>query len=83
MTEQQEIERLSSFIGKYGETINVAVNNQYDYSGYKTRYETTPHDGQYDVEGYDGIFFPPAMEDFLGDSESFIESVSSMISHDE
>lgn len=69
---------VSNLIGEYGEVINVALNNQYDFSGYKTRYEESPHmiNGNVSkIVDYDGAFYPQAAIDFKNDTENFINSI--------
>lgn len=44
LEDEQVLADISETIGEFGETINVAMANLYDYSGYKTRYETSTHE---------------------------------------
>lgn len=74
---------LDAHVGAYGEVINIALNNDYDYSGYKTRYEVSNHEIATGTRGaknmvidYDGAFYPPAAAEFLADPDKCIESLS-------
>lgn len=74
LEDQQVLNQLSDYVGKYGEAINVAIKNQYDFSGYKSRYETSMHQAKlnsigriYPVIDYDGAFYPQAVNEYLAD----------------
>lgn len=74
---------LSNFIGEYGQTIKIWINSNYDYSGYKTRYESIPHTEHYDnithtneVVGYDGAFYPKATEELYSHDSNSVEFIS-------
>src|SRR5574344_1722914 len=71
--------KLSNYIGKYGQTIDIWLNNAYDYSGYRTRYEACTHTKINVVDDYDGAFYKAAVEEFLVDPESAISSISCMV----
>lgn len=83
--EEDEIvlSRLSSNIGEFGQLINVALNNQYDFTGYRTGYEKSLHRSTkqysttpYEVIDYPGAFYPPAVEMFVDDVDGSICSLS-------
>ena len=82
-TNKLTLENLSSYIGNFGETINFAVHNSYDYSGYKSGYEATIHTKNIktstatnEVDGYDGAFYPPALDMFLNNPVECINAVN-------
>lgn len=73
---------LSNYIGQFGQTINLWLNNSYDYSGYRTRYESSEHTGILNNNNslinsmdYDGAFYPPAIDDFLLNYQDCVYSV--------
>lgn len=71
--------RISSYIGEFGQPINMAINNAFDYSGYTTRYEYSDHyhdTMSSEVVAYDGAFYPPALSAFISDGAEFIDQVS-------
>jgi len=88
LEDSQVLANIGKYIGKYGEMINIALENQYDYSGYKTRYESSTHEAstgakikKYGVIDYDGAFYPKAVEEFILSSENhdqFVELLSSL-----
>lgn len=69
---------VSKLIGDYGQILDVAMNNQYDFSGYRTRYEQSPHSEKSVVSriiDYEGAFYPQAVLDLINDKEQFIYSI--------
>jgi hypothetical protein len=69
---------LSNLVGAYGEMIDVAMNNQYDFSGYKTKYEQSPHTEKgykNKIVDYEGAFYPEAVIDLINDRFNFINSI--------
>lgn len=82
LEDEEVLANIKNTIGEFGETINIAMENLYDYSGYKSRYESSPHESatgarisKYDVIDYDGAFYPDAVSAFLNDEEVFISSL--------
>lgn len=74
---------LSNYLGEFGQTINLWLNNSYDYSGYRTKYESSPHtsilnnlDKPISTIDYEGAFYPPAVKDFLARPDEAISSVA-------
>ena len=63
--------QMKTNIGKNGEIIDVWKNNSFDFSGYMSRYEQSSHQSSTDttksceVIDYEGIFYPPAIEELL------------------
>lgn len=62
-------ENISVYLGEFGQLRNIWRNSNFDYSGYKSRYENSLHNygssntnGLYSVTHYDGIFYPPAID---------------------
>jgi hypothetical protein len=58
--------------------LNVALNNEYDFSGYKTKYERSSHliNGQNcKIIDYEGAFYPQALTDFINNRNNFINSI--------
>ena len=69
---------ISNLIGEYGQIIDVAMNNQYDFSGYKTKYEQSSHTEKgvkSKIIDYEGAFYPEAVIDLINDRENFINSI--------
>ena len=69
---------ISNLIGNYGQVIDVAMNNQYDFSGYKTKYEQSPHTEKgyiSKIVDYEGAFYPAAVVDLINDRQNFINSI--------
>lgn len=70
-------------IGPNGNSVDVWLHNVRDYSGWMSRYEKSSHvlaDDVGKVNGcidYDGMFYPPAVEDFARDKRNFIDDVRS------
>ena len=60
---------LDSIIGRFGEVVDIWLNNTIDFSGYTTRYEMSEHVGTNvgysPVVDYDGAFYPPAVEEYV------------------
>lgn len=78
INQKLEDENIANIIGKYGEIINVALNNEFDFSGYKTRYEMSPHTingKKCNIVDYEGSFYPQAVIDFLTNKDEFIKSI--------
>ena len=81
--EESAIENnINNFIGQCGQTINTWLNNARDYSGYKSRYETSYHQIEvnnktriHEIIDYDGAFFPPAIEQLLTNYDKCVEQV--------
>lgn len=74
---------VDKYYGEYGEAIDLWVNNNLDYSGYTTRYEQSNHYSSTntmtsEVIGYDGLFYPPAVEMFVKDADRCISSIDSL-----
>lgn len=77
------IKGLETYIGDFGQSINLWTNYQRsraDYSGYVTRYERSdnksPATGDVnEVVDYDGAFYPPAIEEFRLNPVACINSV--------
>lgn len=70
---------ISAYVGEFGQPVNMALNNAFDYSGYTTRYEYSDHyhdTMSSEVVAYDGAFYPPALSSFRKDREEFIWQVS-------
>lgn len=69
--EDRALSQINTNIGKFGNIINVWKNNSYDYSGYMSRWEASSHSTSTGtlktcpVVDYEGIFYPPAIADFL------------------
>ena len=84
--EDYTINGIGSYIGDFGQTIDLWKNyqkNRVDYSGYTTRYEKSdnksPTTGDVnEVVDYDGAFYPPAAEMFKLNSSACIHSVQHM-----
>ena len=64
-----QTENISVYLGELGNILRVWRNGNFDYSGYKSRYERSFHNygtsnstGLYSVTHYDGIFYPPAID---------------------
>ena len=75
---------LSSDIGEFGQLINVALHNQYDFTGYRTLYEKSIHYSTKSYNGntsevidYPGAFYPDAVYMYLANKESSINSLLS------
>jgi hypothetical protein len=57
-----------------------------DFTGYKTQYEASNHVCKFtgissEVVGYDGAFYPPALECYLSSSSHSLADVSAYYSH--
>lgn len=84
--EEYTLNGLHSYIGDFGQTIDLWKNyqkNRVDYSGYTTRYEKSdnksPTTGDVnEVVDYDGAFYPPAADMFIENSAACIHSVYEM-----
>lgn len=69
--EDNVMSQMKTNIGKNGEIIDVWKNNSFDFSGYMSRYEQSSHQSSTDttksceVIDYEGIFYPPAIEELL------------------
>jgi len=68
---------LDNIIGKYGNIINLWKSDLYDWSGYKSKYETQNNVNEQSnkespVAGFTGLFYPPALEEFLDNPDVFI-----------
>lgn len=70
---------LDNIIGKQGNIINLWKYGMFDWTGYQSQYEhstsgvdvkTIP-----DSFGFTGAFYPPALDAFLADTETFIQTV--------
>lgn len=81
--EKQLVEMgLDSMIGKYGNITNLSKHGMLDWTGYQSQYERD-FSSESDVNlkqlpeqfAYAGAFYPPALEEFLADSPSFIQKV--------
>lgn len=79
------LKKLNQLIGEYGQVINVAMNNQYDYSGYKSKYETSTHESVINSRGkkyrsidYDGAFYPDAVNEFLENPDKIIKDIRNL-----
>ena len=75
---------IDKYIGKCGEAIQLWKNNHVDYSGYVTNYEISKHvdsyTGEYsEVVDYDGMFYPPALDDLVNHRDEFLNSLSSQV----
>ena len=72
---------IDGIIGKFGEVINIWENNTIDFSGYTTKYEISKHVDENvsysEVVDYDGIFYPPAVEDYVKNRDVAAKSVLS------
>lgn len=74
---------VDSHLGPNGNSIDVWLHNTRDYSGWMSRYEKSPHVLASDIGktngciDYDGMFYPPAVDDFAKDKGNFIEDVRS------
>ena len=75
---------LSANIGEFGQLINVALHNQYDFTGYRTLYEKSIHYSTKSYNGntnevidYPGAFYPDAVYMYLKDPSKAIASLSS------
>lgn len=70
-------------IGPNGNSIDVWLHNVRDYSGWMSRYEKSSHVLPTDTGktseciDYDGMFYPPAVDDFTNDKKNFIADVRS------
>ena len=70
-------------VGTSGNSIDVWLHNVRDYSGWMSRYEKSSHVLAADIGktneciDYDGMFYPPAVDDFTKDRRNFIEDVRS------
>lgn len=79
---------IDKYIGECGQAIDLWKNNAVDYTGYVTRYEASNHYDSFtneysEVVDYDGLFYPPALEDLAKHKDKFITSLSScMTRHD-
>lgn len=74
---------VKKYFGEFKETINTwraAPNGLVDWSGYVSRYERSPNTTAAgivnEVVDYDGIFYPPAVEEFVALSSTCISSVN-------
>ena len=77
---------IDKLLGQFGNVIDVWRNNTYDFTGYSTRYEQSNHICQYtqkwnEVVGYEGAFYPPAVEKYVSDPSSDVVSLSSYYDH--
>lgn len=64
------LQNISSCIGDYGEVLNVALNNLYDFSGYRSGYEKSNHEINTSTKNvknmvidFDGAFYLDAIND--------------------
>ena len=73
---------ISTYIGEYGETINMWLHNSLDYTGYSTLYESTAHTNENEIENYSGAFYPPAIETFLNTDISAYATSANFINSD-
>lgn len=78
--EKELIEKgLDNLIGKYGNVINLWKYGMFDWSGYQSQYEYLASKEQPttipDTFGFTGAFYPPALDQFLYDSQAFIQMV--------
>ena len=61
---------ISVYLEQFGNIVRVWRNSNFDYSGYKSRYEASTHNVNvfsnpsrlYSVTHYDGTFYPPALK---------------------
>lgn len=73
---------IDNYIGKFGNLIDVWRTHINDFTGYKTRYESSTHICKYtgissEVVDYDGAFYPPALDRYLMSSDHTLSSLSS------
>ena len=70
---------IDNLIGKYGNVINLWKYGMFDWSGYQSQYEYLASKEQPatipDTFGFTGAFYPPALDQFLYDSQAFIQIV--------
>lgn len=62
--------KIDSYIGEFGQMVDVWKHSVCDYTGYMSRYEKSEHISRYtnkysEVVDYDGAFYPPALEEYL------------------
>jgi hypothetical protein len=69
LRDEKIAENISGFIGDFGETIGKWFYDARDWSGYRSRYETSPHEirvrNKYiasPLVDFDGPFYPPAID---------------------
>lgn len=77
---------IDQYIGEFGNLIDVWRTHVNDFTGYKTRYESSSHmckstGMSSEVVGYDGAFYPPALEQYLSSSSHSLADVSAFYSH--
>ena len=77
---------IDTLLGKFGNVINVWKNNIYDFTGYSTKYEQSNHICEYtnrwsEVVGYEGAFYPPALEAYLKVSVKDVSHLSAYYAH--
>ena len=75
---------IDTLLGKFGNVIDVWKNNIPDFTGYITKYEDSNHIARYtgrwsEVVGYEGAFYPPALEKYL--KSQSLNSLSAYYSH--
>lgn len=76
---------IDSYIGQFGQMIDVWRHGLPDLTGYRTRYETSNHLCRYtdvysEVVDYDGAFYPPALVEFL-DGNQEVAKLNKYYSH--
>ena len=79
----EAIDTIDDYIGKWGNSINIWNHpGALDYSGYITNYEQHDHRTEKsvltcEVAGYDGPFYPPAIDMLKANYKACIDSLSS------
>lgn len=78
---------LDDMIGKHGNVINLSKHGMFDWTGYQSQYEKDfSQEASENPEsippqfGYAGAFYPPALEEFLDDPQTFIQNVQDNLS---
>ena len=64
------LKNIDSYIGRFGQLIDVWKNHAKDFTSYSTRYERSDHVCRYtniynEMVDYDGAFYPPALSTFM------------------
>ena len=80
------IAAIDTLLGKFGNVINVWKNNTLDFTGYSTKYEQSNHICEYtnrqsEVVGYEGAFYPPALEAYLKSTSRNVDSLNKYYAH--
>ena len=80
------IAAIDTLLGKFGNVINVWKNNTLDFTGYSTKYEQSNHICEYtnrwsEVVGYEGSFYPPALEAYLKSTSRNVDSLNEYYAH--